>query len=166
MNDLPGQWRIFKALSIVQMILVMFMLVISFGGMFYGDNIWWRFFEGVCYGLMMIFLYQGFTILNDNYPDTPLSVRQKKNFNLLFLANFLLIAFLFAKVVLQWRYVSGIIAGFTLNSRGHFLVLLPLIVAIIVFILNLVHLAGMYQLRTMIHQNNLRKIDEEFINDR
>jgi hypothetical protein len=165
MTDLPGNWRVFKALSIIQMIMVMFMLVISIGGIFYGDNIFWRGFEGLCYGLMMIFLYQGFTILNDNYPDTPLSLGQKRNFNVLFLANFLLVAFLFAKVVVQWRYVRSIISGFTLEPRGQFLIFLPLLMATMVFVLNLVHLAGMYRLRTMIQENNQKKIDDEFIND-
>ena len=165
MTDLPGKWRVFKALSIIQMITVIFMLVISIGGIFYGDNVFWRAFEGLCYGLMLIFMYQGFTILNDNYPDTPLSVSQKRNFNILFLLNFLLIAFLFAKVVVQWRFVRSMITGLTLEARGQFLVFLPLILAMLIFILNVVHLAGMYRLRSMIHENNQKKIDDEFISD-
>ena len=165
MTDLPGKWRVFKALSIIQMIMVMFMMVISIGGMFYGDNVGWRFFESVCYGMMLIFLYQGFTILNDNYPDTPLSTRQKRNFNLLFLFNFLLIAFLFAKVVVQWRYVISITGDLKLDPRGHLLIFLPMTVAALIFILNVVHLAGMYRLRIMIHENNQRTIDDEFIKD-
>lgn len=165
MTDLPGNWRIFKALSIIQMIMVSFMLVISIGGIFYGENILWRLFEGVCYGLMMIFLYQGFTILNDNYPNTPLSLSQKRNFNILFLLNFLLIAFLFAKVVVQWRFVRSFTTGLTLEARSQFLVFLPLIMASLLFILNVVHLAGMYRLRTMLYQNNQKKIDDEFISD-
>ena len=165
MTDLPGKWRIFKALSIIQMITVIFMLVISIGGIFYGDNVFWRVFEGLCYALMLIFLYQGFSILNDHYPDTPLSLSQKRNFNILFLINFLLIAFLFAKVVVQWRFVKSIIAGFTLEPRGQFLVFLPFILASLIFILNVVHLAGMYRLRIAIHENNQKKIDDEFIKD-
>ena len=165
MNDLPGKWRIFKALSIIQMITVIFMLVISISGMFYENNIFWRAFEGLCYGLMLIFLYQGFTILNDHYPDTPLSLSQKRNFNILFLLNFLLIAFLFAKVVVQWRFVKSIITELTLETRGQFLVFLPLMLAAMLFILNVVHLAGMYRLRIIIHENNQKKIDDEFIKD-
>ena len=165
MTDLPGKWRIFKALSIIQMITVIFMLVISISGMFYEDNIFWRAFEGLCYGLMLIFLYQGFTILNDHYPDTPLSLSQKRNFNILFLLNFLLIAFLFAKVVVQWRFVKSIITELTLETRGQFLVFLPLMLATLLFILNVVHLAGMYRLRVIIHENNQKKIDDEFIKD-
>ena len=165
MTDLPGNWRVFKALIIIQMIMVMFMLVVSIGGIFYGENVFWRGFEGLCYGLMMVFLYQGFSILNDNYPDTPLSLSQKRNFNVLFLINFLLIAFLFAKVVVHWRFVRSIISGFTLEPRGQFLVFLPLLMASMVFILNLVNLAGMYRLRTIIQENNQKKIDDEFIND-
>jgi hypothetical protein len=165
MTDLPGNWRVFKALSIIQMIMVLFMLVISVGGIFYGGNIFWRIFEGLCYGLMMLFLYQGFNILNDHYPDTPLSLAQKRNFNVLFLLNFLLIAFLFAKVIVQWRFVRSIISGLTLEPKGQFLVFLPLLMATMVFVLNVVHLAGMYKLRIMIQENNQKKIDDEFIND-
>ena len=165
MIDLPGNWRIFKALSIIQMIMVMFMLVISVGGIFYDDNIMSRLFEGICYGIMMIFLYQGFNILNDNYPDTPLSLAQKRNFNVLFLLNFLLIAFLFAKVVVQWRFLRSVLSGFTLEPRGQFLVFLPFILATLVLVLNVVHLAGMYRLRMILFENNQKKINDEFIND-
>jgi hypothetical protein len=166
MTDLPGRWRVFKALTIVQMILVLLMLVISVSGMFYGEKIGWRTFEAICYGVMMIFLYQGFSILNDNYPDTPLSLSQKRNFNVLFLLNFLLIAFLFAKVVAQWRFASTTLHDLSLDSRGNVVMLLPLIFAVLVFVLNIVHLAGMYKLRIMINDNNDKRIDEEFINGR
>lgn len=166
MTDLPGRWRIFKALSIVQMILVLLMLVISESGIFYGEKIAWRFFEAICYGIMMIFLYQGFSILNDNYPDTPLSLKQKRNFNVLFLLNFLLIAFLFAKVIVQWRVASTNLGAFSWDTRGLLFLLLPLIFAVLVFVLNIVHLGGMYKLRRMINDNNEKKFDEEFINGR
>ena len=166
MTNLTNRWRIFNTISIVQMIMVMFLLVISIGGIFYGDNMFWRLLEGVCYAAMILFLYLGFTILNDNYPDTPLSVKQKRYFNILFLANFLLIAFLFAKVLVQWRYVRSVISGFHLDARGYLMVLLPLILAILVFVLNFVYLIGMYRLRVIIQENNIREIEDGFNNDR
>lgn len=166
MSDLPGRWRIFKALSIVQMILVLLMLVISLSDIFYGQNLGWRLFEATCYGIIMIFLYQGFTILNDNYPDTPLSLRQKRNFNILFLLNFLLIAFLFAKVIVQWRYARFTLNVQLLDGRGLIFQTLPLLIAVLIFVLNIVHLGGMYKLRRMINENNDKRLDEEFINGR
>jgi hypothetical protein len=144
----------------------MFLLVISVGGIFYGDNMLWRSLEGICYAIMMLFLYQGFTILNDNYPDTALTTKQKRYFNILFLANFLLIAFLFAKVLVQWRYVKAVITGFNLDARGYLMVLLPLILAVLVFVLNFVYLIGMYRLRITIQENNIRQIEDGFDNNR
>ncbi|RYF96384.1 MAG: hypothetical protein EOO00_02850 [Chitinophagaceae bacterium] len=166
MTDLPGKWRIFKAVCIIQMTLVLLMLLISVSGVFYGDNVAWRLFETVCYGLMIAFLYLGLNILNDNYPDNSLSNRQRRSFNLLFLANFLMIAFLFAKVIVQWRYATGLLSNYELTARGKLMVLVPLIIAIAVFIVNIFYLAGMYRLRLQIHANTLRQINDDFIKDR
>lgn len=166
MTVLPGKWRIFKAVCIIQMTLVVLMLLISMSGVIYGDNIAWRLFESVCYALMIAFLYLGLTILNDNYPDTSLTNRQRRSFNLLFLVNFLLVAFLFAKVIVQWRYATGMLNDYELTARGKLMVLVPLVIAISVFVVNLVYLAGMYRLRLQIHANALRQINDDFIKDR
>ncbi len=165
MNRLPRRWRIFKALCILQMVMVMFLLVISVSGIFYGGNEGWRIFESGCYALVMVFLYKGFSILNDNYPDIPLAVKQKRTFNILFLLNFLLISFLFAKLVVQARYIANLPEDAQFDARGHMLVLLPLIIAALIFALHVVFLAGMYQLRRIIHENNVKKIENGFISD-
>jgi hypothetical protein len=163
MRELPGRWKIFKAACIIQMILVILMLVISASGIFYEANIGWRFFETICYGTMMLFLYNGFSLLNDNYPDQALTPQQKRSFNILFLFNFLMIAFLFAKVVAQWRYFS-LFTKTRLEGNVNLLVYLPLVIALLIFVLHLIYLAGMYRLRLVITENAHNKIDEGFIN--
>ncbi|RYG06071.1 MAG: hypothetical protein EOO02_01805 [Chitinophagaceae bacterium] len=160
MNELPRQWRVFKGFSIVQMVLVTFFLVVSVSGVFSSGNVFWRMFESICYGCMLIFLYQGFTILNDNYPDTALSLKQKRSFNIFFLINFLMIAFVFAKLINQWRWAGILWSDSGLTSRSIILVATPLLMSLLVFVLHIMYLAGMYRLRVLIHQNSSKILDD------
>ncbi|MET0243016.1 MAG: hypothetical protein ABW174_06095 [Flavitalea sp.] len=160
MNELPGQWRVFKGFSIVQMVLVTFFLVVSISGALSTANVLWRMIESVCYGFMLIFLYQGFTILNDNYPDTALSLRQKRSFNIFFLINFLLIAFVFAKLINQWRWARVLMFENELTTRSTVLVATPLLMSVFTFLLHIMYLAGMYRLRVLIHQNSSKILDD------
>ena len=163
MVNLPAGWRLFKGIGILQMIMVIFLLVISITGVFYDANAGWRFFEALCYALMLLFLYQGFSLLNDNYPGTPLTQRQKRRFNLLFVFNFLLISFTFAKFIVQFRYAYSMMSGGTFTSRGYVILLVPLLIAFLVFTFNIIYLAGMYRLRRTINENDRKKIENEFI---
>ncbi len=161
--NLPKSWRIFKGISILQMIMVIFLLVISITGVFYDANAGWRFFESLCYTVMLLFLYQGFSVLNDNYPDTPLTQKQKRKFNILFLLNFLLISFTFAKFIVQLRYAYNMLTGGTFTPRGYVVILVPLLIAFFIFAFNMVYLAGMYRLRRTINENDRKKIENDFI---
>lgn len=163
MMNLPNSWRIFRGISILQMIMVILLLVISITGIFYDANAGWRFFEALCYAVMLLFLYQGFSILNDNYPDTPLTQKQKRKFNILYLLNFLLISFTFAKFVVQFRYAYNLLAKGTFTPRGYAAILVPLSIAFLIFAFNMVFLAGMYRLRRTISDNDRKKIENEFI---
>jgi hypothetical protein len=44
-----------------------------------------------------------FIVLSNNYPDKPLQPKEKKNFNRVFLVNVLLISFLLAFVIYDYR---------------------------------------------------------------
>src|SRR6185503_4604926 len=46
--------------------------------------------------------------LNNNYPDTPVTGTQKKNFNRVFLLNFIFLAVLFGLIIGEYRQVSEI----------------------------------------------------------
>jgi hypothetical protein len=45
-------------------------------------------------------------ILNNNYPDVPVTGKQKTSFNRLFLLNFFFLAFLFGIIFYQYRVVN------------------------------------------------------------
>jgi hypothetical protein len=73
---------------------------------------------------------------------------------------------LFAKLIVQARYMAALPEVYEFDARGKMLMLLPLIIASLVFALHIVFLIGMYQLRRLIYENNQKKIDDEFISER
>lgn len=163
MKSITPPWKIFRAICIAQLILVAFKGMQSVSGLFYKSTVLLNLVETVAYGLVFWFVYLGLSMLNYNYPDVPLSPKQKRAFNLLFLANFLLVAFLFAQIINTWWIVLF------LASNGHFvkrslavMLTLELILAWAIFLIHLVFLAGMFNLRRLIHQNTISTWYQQF----
>src|SRR5690349_12151834 len=108
MKEFTTFWKVFRFLCIIQLMLVAFLGIRSFGLLFSRESTLLYLVNTAAYTLVFLFVYQGLSILNYNYPDQPLSAKQKRMFNVLYLINFILIAFLFARVVNDWwmvRYV-------------------------------------------------------------
>ena len=162
MNSLPLSWKLFKVLSILQLLMVATRMMMSLSRLFVGQHVFLHLIEIIVYTLVFIFLYQGLSILNYNYPDIPLSDRQKKRFNILFLVNFLLISFLFGEVVSEWRVLAPII-GFVSNEFKSLLSLSAFFLfTAIMFIFHLIFLAGMFKLRRTIYQNTTNSWYQQF----
>lgn len=162
MNGLTTGWKVFRAICILQLILVALELMISIARIFYGKNILVSLLETFTYAIMLIFLYTGFSLLNDNYPDTPLTQKQKRNFNLLFLINFLLIAVLFGELVSEWRSTVPFMTMVKTDMTGYLMIGLFLLFAILIFVFHLIFLGGMYQLRRTLYLNSNKAYDSEF----
>jgi hypothetical protein len=162
MNELPLRWKLFWVLCILQLVMVVYALVSNVVQLFDDRNTWRELVGLASYIFIFIYLCQGLSILNDNYPDTPLSVPQKRRFNILFVLNFLLIAFLFSKVVGAWWVVPFITQVGQL--RGSLLVSLLFLIALtaFTFIFHLLFLYGMYRLRQLIHQNTVTSWYRQF----
>ena len=162
MNGLTTGWKIFRGICILQLILVAFELMLSIARIFYGKKIFISLLETFTYSLILIFLYVGFSLLNDNYPDTPLTLKQKRSFNLLYLFNFLFIAVLFGELVSEWRSTVPFIRMVKTNISGYVMIGLFLLFAMLIFIFHLIFLGGMYQLRRTLYENSTRAYDSEF----
>lgn len=96
--------------------------------------------------------------LNNNYPDTPVTGIQKKNFNRLFLLNFLFLAVLFGLIIGEYRQVSEISQLFNkdiLQLRFSYYVMLLGYVAVLIF--QFVILYGLYDLRRVLYINFRKK---------
>jgi hypothetical protein len=155
-------WKIFKTLCIVQLVLVAFQGMLTLSGLFGGKHILMSIIELIVYTCMFIFVYDGLSMLNYNYPDIPLSPRQKRSFNLLFLANFLFIAFLFARVVNTWWFMPYLFDAKNLSSFNWFYITVLFLFAWFIFIIHLIFLWGMFRLRRFIHRNTISGWYQQF----
>lgn len=153
---MPLRWKIFKALAILQLLFVTFKLFTALVGLFMGEGILLSLLDVFTYALMLAFVTLGFTVVNYNFPETPLSTRRKRWFNYLFLLNFLLIAVLFAKSISDWGLFFIFFEGEFVASGGvskfyyYFLVLHNNLI----FLLHLYLLYCMYRLRKEIYSNS------------
>jgi hypothetical protein len=146
----------------VQLILVAFLGVQSLGLLFSRDNALLYLINIIAYTAVFLFVYHGLSILNYNYPDTPLSARQKRLFNVLYLINFLLIAFLFARVVNDWWMVRLVFDPEGQRDYAWYIMTAFVLISWIIFIIHLVTLAGMFRLRRFIHENTINTWYDQF----
>lgn len=161
---MKGFWKLFRAICIVQLILVAFKGMLSFGEVFYQSNVAVGIIDIIAYTAVFVFVYNGLSMLNYNYPDVPLSPKQKRWFNILYLINFILIAFLFAQVVNNWWMTSFVFDknSFSSNKSAWFFAAGLLLVSWFVFIIHFVFLAGMFKLRRHIYQNTINTWYQQF----
>lgn len=162
MNGLPLRWKLFRILCILQLIMVLYSLVMHGIRLFNGNNTWGDLIGVISYALVFLFVCQGLSLLSDNYPDTPLTTSQKRRFNLLFLVNFILIAFLFAKTVHVWRIIPLLNMASIMRNNLFFNLLFIIFQSIVVFIFHLLFLFGMYRLRQLIYQNTVTGWYQQF----
>lgn len=164
MKGFTTSWKIFRSVCIVQLILVAFKAMMSLGEVLFKGNTLVGLINIIAYALVFVFVYHGLSMLNYNYPDVPLSQKQKRWFNILYIINFILIAFLFAKVVNIWGMWNVIFDPETyqkykinwLNFTAQ--LLLPWSI----FIIHFVFLAGMFRLRRFIHENTINTWYQQF----
>ncbi|HEX6426391.1 MAG TPA: hypothetical protein VF008_01845 [Niastella sp.] len=155
-------WKIFRAICIVQLVLVAFLGVQSLGMLFYKSNILVSCIDIAAYSLVFLFVYHGLSILNYNYPDVPLSSKQKRIFNVLYLINFILIAYLFAQVVNTWWMVHIVFDTEIQKNYNWVMATAVLSLSWFIFLIHLVFLAGMFRLRRLIHENTISTWYEQF----
>ena len=97
-------------------------------------------------------------LLNNNYPDVPVTGKQKANFNRLFLINFLFLAFLFGIVFAEYREVQS---WSELIDKSFFDLPFEMYIGLLsstgILILQLTILYGLYELRRELYTNFMKK---------
>lgn len=162
MKEFTAFWKVFRILCILQLILVAFLGVKSFGQLFSQSSTLLNLVNVVAYTIVFMFVYHGLSILNYNYPDQPLSDKQKRMFNILYLSNFILIAFLFARIVNDWWMVRFIFDKNIVRSNGWYVMTAFWLISWLIFIIHFITLGGMFKLRHFIHQNTLNTWYDQF----
>lgn len=150
---MPLRWIIFRLICILQVCAAGFMLVLSFVNFFNLD-----FFSGLirvttlllCLSLSVF----GINVLNSNYPDQPIAGKQKSSFNILYLLNFLFLAFLFSFFFSQVYVIKELVS---LSGRSFFefpaRFYLSLYTYGVMILLQLIILYGLFKLRKEIYSN-------------
>jgi len=101
-------------------------------------------------------------IINNNYPDIPVSGKQKTNFNRLFLLNFIFLVFMFGILISEYRQLSILATLFNRSLlRLPFDLFTPLLISLFMLIFQFVILYGLYELRRELYFN-FRKKEFEF----
>lgn len=142
---------ILRIICILQALIAIFLCFASLFSLLM-DGGFMSLLEAIAFGFIAALPILTFTIYNNNYPDKLIEGRQKKNFNRIFLINFLLIALLFGFVFRDYRdgVMISNLPGF--KSRSY-LFFLPFIISCIVLIFHFSILYGLYWLRRHINNN-------------
>lgn len=158
---MPARWKLFRAICIIQLIAAAFNELDVLFSFFRHAS--WSSVVGLFVFLAILLLsILGLNLLNRNYPDEPVEGKQKKNFNRLFLINFLFLAFLFGYVFAEFRSLSQLAS---LSSKQlfdlPFSIFLMLITYSAMLVLQLAILYGLFKLRIEL-SDNFRKRKFEF----
>lgn len=154
---MPVKWKIFRFICVLQMIIsstAEIMALIRF----FQEPGFYTVIVVVLFLLVFMFTILAVNILGNNYPDTPITGRQKNNFNRLFLLNFLFLTFLFGIIFAEWRDLR-VIADLTgksvlsLPSRFYLYLGGNLLILIFQFIM----FYGLYHLRRELYVNFMKK---------
>ena len=115
--------------------------------------------HAIAFALIAALPVRVFMVLGSNYPDKVIEGRSKKNFNRIFLINILLISYLLAYVIRDFR--SGMD---NVNDKGFFIFyLFSLIGSLSMLVIHLCILYSLFWLRKQITINASYK-DFEFEN--
>ena len=138
-----------RIICIVQTLIAIVQCFTSLFGVLMGSFI--MLLQAIAFGFIAALPILTFTVYNNNYPDKLIEGRQKKNFNRIFLINFLLIAFLFGFVFRDYR--DGILQSRTLGVGSGFdlVFFIPFIISCCTLIFHFSILFGLYWLRRQIN---------------
>jgi hypothetical protein len=154
---MPLKWKLFRFACLLQMLVACFFTLTALINVIQSVSFsaFVRILLFMCIFLLTILAIH---ILNNNYPDVPVTGKQKTNFNRLFLINFLFLAFLFGIVFAEYREVQ---AWAALIDKSFFQLpfetFIGLLSSTCILVLQLIILYGLYELRRELYMNFMKK---------
>jgi hypothetical protein len=154
---MPVRWKMFRIICLLQLLLSSFFTITAIISFFEAGG-----FSGFIRMILFLFILLlaiiALSILNNNYPDVPVTGKQKTNFNRLFLVNFLFLAFLFGIIIAEYREAKSIAV---LLARPFFTLpfelFIPLLMNIVTLVFQFIILYGLYHLRRELYVNFMKK---------
>jgi hypothetical protein len=154
---MPIRWKLFRIVCILQMLSASVFTIMALIRLF-ETGYFSSFIRVVLFLLIFLQTILAVNILNNNYPDTPVTGKKKTNFNRLFLLNFLFLVFLFGFIFAEYRQLVSL-AGFTGNPVFNLPLewLMGIIANCITLIFQFIILYGLYLLRRELYINFMKK---------
>ena len=152
---------ILRIVCIVQILIAVFRCLSSFTGLVLeGEFIF--LLQSIAFVFIAILPILTFNISNNFFPDKLIEGRRKKNFNRIFLINFLLIAFLFGFVFQDFKdYRNSVKISHTFSEAAKYRLpvayLISFIISCVMLIFHFSILYGHYWMRRYINNNANRK---------
>ena len=150
---MPVRWKLFRIVCLLQMLSASFFTIISLISFFQSFR-FAVFIRIILFLLILMLSIIAVSILNNNYPDAPVTGKQKNNFNRLFLLNFIFLIFLFGIFfgdIRQLNFFAG------LTGRSIFQLPVRLFISPIInfatLVFQLIILYGLYVLRRELYFN-------------
>ena len=145
-----------RIVCIIQLVLAVFQCFFSLIGILSGQFVF--LLQAIAFGLIALLPIFTFILIGNNFPDKIIAGKQRKNFNRIFLINFLLIAFLFGFFFQDLRSAQAIakVAG-TPVYKLDILFLGGLLISFTMLLFHFFILYGLYWLRRHINYNASRK---------
>jgi hypothetical protein len=154
---MPVKWILFRIVCIIQMLLASVFMITGLIGIFqYGS--FTAFISLILFLFIFLLTILAVNILSNNYPDTPVTGKQKTSFNRLFLLNFLFLVLLFGIIFAEYRQLNGLaeILGKSVLDLP-FDLFISLLVYFVILIFQFIILYGLYQLRRELYLNFMKK---------
>jgi hypothetical protein len=159
---MPLRWNIFRLACFVQLLITAYFAFIAFINLFAVSDLYYL-FETLAFTIMCCLAILGLNLLGTNYPDKPVTGRQKKIFNWLFLMNFCLIIFIFGLFFAEYREMKALAKlvsqpFFSFSFRFY----LTLIAIMVLLFCQFSILYGLYSLRRLLAVNYYESRKFEF----
>ena len=145
-----------RVICILQIILAVFQCFFSLIGFLSGEIVF--LLQAIAFGLIALLPIFTFVLIGNNFPDKIIAGKQRRNFNRIFLVNFLLIAFLFGFFFKDLRYAQTIATALTTPLyKLDIFFLGGLLISFFMLVFHFCILYGLYWLRSHINYNASRK---------
>lgn len=154
---MPIRWKLFRVICIFQMLASSVLGIMAVIALFRSVN-FYMFIVVFLFVLIFLLTILAINILNNNYPDVPVSGKQKKNFNRLYLLNFIFLIFLFGIIFAEYKFLRDLA-----TLIGKSILELPvnlffsLIGNVVVLIFQFIIFYGLYNLRRELYVNFTKK---------
>ena len=145
-----------RVICVIELILAVFQCFFSLIGLLSGQFVF--LLQAIAFAFIALLPIFTFTLIGTNFPDKIIAGKQRKNFNRIFLVNFLLIAFLFGFFFKDLGNVQTLAKDLeTPFYKLDIFFLGGLLISSIMLVLHFCILYGLYWLRSHINYNASRK---------